>query len=108
MRWKTSHQKPRPPLFYLSWTEGDIRGLKHELIQEVWTEVDSAGFVWRELHFGLDGHLSGMAPKYKEHCGFFDNVPVAVEGLKSNLRPEQFEERWKEACEKYGQGGPAI
>jgi hypothetical protein len=86
---------------YLSWDEGSASGLGSQApgLVQVWTEVDDAGVVCRELGFDAEGHIAHRCPSdwYRHGTyGLFDSARIEVVGTEDDIEPAEFERRWDE------------
>ena len=86
---------------YLSWDERGASGLAKQVpgLAQVWTEVDDAGAVRRELGFDAEGHIAHRFPSdwYRHGTyGLFDSARIEVAGTEGDIEPAEFERRWDE------------
>lgn len=87
---------------YLSWDEGGASGLGKQVpgLVQVWTEVDDAGAVRRELGFDAGGHIAHRFPsEWYRHgtYGLFDSARIELAGAEDDVEPAEFERCWNEA-----------
>lgn len=83
---------------YKRWTDAD--GELEDPIAELWTEIDEAGSVTREIGFDRDGHVVHLMPAsgFKHGTyGLFDLALVDPRPSGSDLAPAQFETTWTAA-----------
>jgi len=86
---------------YIRWRIGtDIRGrlpFRLRVIAEVYTEVDAAGRVMREIGVDASGDVLHFAPSERDRFGLFDGQIIEPTTRPGDISPEAFEQLWRSA-----------
>jgi hypothetical protein len=92
----TSSDRLRPSLPYIRWVIGkDIHGRSPRRgVVEVFTEVDAAGFLVREIGVDATGTIRYVAPTADDRFGVFDGRMVQPTGRPDEITPEEFDRLW--------------
>ncbi len=83
-------------MFYIEWSEKDIKGLEELKIDRLITEIDDTGKVLREIGLNSQGHIVHKAPSDYDNYGLFDLQKVETRGLSSTVAHTEFERLWVE------------
>lgn len=91
-------QSSGPKRHYLKWTQEDVTGLESfGGIKTLYTEIDDAGKVFREIGVNKEGKVVHKCPsafhQYGQY-GIFDNQRIKISNDKPSITKEEFEKLW--------------
>ncbi|MRR09182.1 hypothetical protein EG831_03670 [bacterium] len=82
---------------YVTWDKSDVTNLNQIGMETLYTEIDAAGIVLREIGFDKKGHVVHKYPssshKYGQY-GLFDNQIVQVSNGRGLVTKSDFEREW--------------
>lgn len=78
-------------MFYLKWTQRDFESLSMDAL---YTEVDSDGWVQRELGLAPDGLVIHQIAVAGTQAGWFGLARLSNVMLNSNVSKDEFEALW--------------
>jgi hypothetical protein len=88
-------------MIYVEWPGDDLAGIEHDGIHRVLTEIDTEGFVLREVDLDPARRVAYHAPARGGPLGYglFDVVKVDVAGVefRSLMDPREFNRTWDRA-----------